>query len=265
MFKAEKTKLQKVLEAVFMEGSLHIYGIEKKTGLSHATVHKIIRKALNAGLLEIAEQKRFRTGLMSKAFKLTKKGYEYLFQKIEFEDQHFQMLEKLAKEDPSMHPAFKYFEIFTSGSPQLRRFYLKFIPHYLVFFDAIFYLLGGISEKHITTIYCLSNKEDEAATVLNQLNFSDAELKQLKNEIVELLKQNELFREDFSDNLMFRKFIYKLLLESIENVEKQIGISKQLDEDFLKEMLNLPSWKGVSIEELKEFLKKMGIKEFSRV
>lgn len=53
---------------------LNTYQIEKRTGLSHATCHKIMQKAYKDNLVKIVKVEKFHTGLETKYYSLTLKG-----------------------------------------------------------------------------------------------------------------------------------------------------------------------------------------------
>ncbi|MEM2146366.1 MAG: hypothetical protein QW279_13465 [Candidatus Jordarchaeaceae archaeon] len=64
----------KIVNELVLSEAVTPYQLEKMTRMPHATLHKKIKEALQAKLIEVVETSKFRTGLQTKKYKLTPYG-----------------------------------------------------------------------------------------------------------------------------------------------------------------------------------------------
>lgn len=209
--------LKKILMVLFVDGPLSIFKLEKKTNMPHATVHKKVKELLKMGLIKIDKQARFRTGLLTKTYKLTDQGYKNVLRYLNYKDlkdEQIQALSRLAKENPNINPAFEWWDVFMSGGELLKQFYLKHLfPHWEDNFPIAIYTL--FSEEGDYDGLCFLHTTDI-------IDIPEEEIEKLKIEIINLLNRNKKFRDFIFENLAWWKRFYLEQAKDLLDVEKKL-------------------------------------------
>ena len=74
------TAEEKIIEVLFVSmRALTPYQIQKRTGVSHSTLHYKLKVFEKSGFLRVAKKEKYRTGLSSAKYELTPKALNFLF------------------------------------------------------------------------------------------------------------------------------------------------------------------------------------------
>lgn len=222
----------KMLHALFaLPEPTHLYQVEKKAGLSHATAHKKMKSLQEKGLVEIVAKERTRTGLESSKYTLTRRGLECciklfgrdlvrwkkigekIIPEITNEDL-VKRLARLAVKAPDIHPALEWWDVFMTRSKLLQCFYLDCFDMWDIFPECVFGLLTELDKEDIIEIAL--HLED--MTYLRSKNIS----KDLVEELLSLIRENEKLKNFLIQKLEYLKHIYRVFLEDLEAIEKKI-------------------------------------------
>jgi len=198
-----------ILKALFLDGESTIYEIEKKWGLSHSTVHKKTHELLKMGLLEVKEEKPFRTGLNLKRFGLTDKGFFEALKNMNFEDKLVaDKLDELAEQNPPPHPLLPLWPFFREIRAQ------NFFKLMLVNFEvALPHLLISLLQQEETPF-----------------PFEQGEFKPIK--ILSEEQQKSLLEKIKKNEDLYQKILTKIEL-NIKNYEVELRNLKKIKELLL--------------------------------
>ena len=212
----------KILKAVFLNEPCNLYKIEKTTGLPHATVHKKVGEAYREGLIKIESEEKFRTGLTSRKYSLTPKGFGVLLRHHDklFTDKDKQKVKKrldeLASRKPNFHPALEWWPIFRKGSNLVQQLFFAFLRGEDVFAATLLNIFSTWHEE---------KKFEHLGDGLHigiSLDFTQEQKKRLAEELSLLIKQEPKLRNFILSNLKWWKEYYKAGLEDITKIENAL-------------------------------------------
>lgn len=224
MPKKQQLPILKILKAVFLNEPCTLYKIEKETGLPHATAHKKIRELCKLRLIKIESEEKFRTGLMSKNYVLTKEGFSCvlswrkrnLFTEKEME-KFKERLDELASRRPNLYPTLEWWPIFRGGSEFLQRIFLDYLWQEDFFSNGILYAFSTWYEEKYERF-----KSDPFHAFIPNPDFMQEDKKRLAEELLSLIRQEPKLRDFVFSQIKFWREYYEAGLDDIAKIENTI-------------------------------------------
>jgi DNA-binding MarR family transcriptional regulator len=216
---AADERVIKILETIFLNEAAKIYEIEKKTGYPHATVTKKVKEALKAGLIEVKSETKFRTGLLSKSYGLTRAGFHVIVKYLPIHEETVKKLDDYAQRYPELHPALGWWQSFKKH-PLLQYVFIRNMGDFEEYFPSAFLgffttwtkeqyeKFGGIFHIHMFF------------EITAQLN--EEGKKELAKQIQMLIKRDKRFRNEIISKIKWWREYYKVALKDIEKIEEQV-------------------------------------------
>jgi ribosome-binding factor A len=227
------SRLLKILKAIYENGPLTVYDVEKKTDLPHATVYKTIKEAYGKNLLTVVSESVFRTGLKSRKYFLTPLGFNLLLDELGnlfFEEDGSLRQMALVKFDelaiqhsPLFHPSFRWWPYFRDGGAQVKRFFFLLLD-------------SSWDEFFPSAVFALFFSEPDGSMIHSDAfpgwKFTNEELDALRSEIITIIKRNQNFGEELDLELKFWELNYQEALKDVTMIRKtlekavQAGVEK---------------------------------------
>jgi hypothetical protein len=216
-----EARLLKILKAIYENGPLTVFDVEKKTNLPHATTYKLIKEAYGKDLLTVVSESVFRTGLKSRKYFLTQWGFYLLLDRLRNlffeEDGSLRQMalvkfDELSIQHPLFHPSFRWWPYFRDGGAQVKRFFFLLLPSW-----------DNYSSSSVFALF--SSKPDEGmihSETFPGWKFTNEELDALRSEIITIIKRNPKFGEDLDFELKDYELDYQEALKDITMIRKTL-------------------------------------------
>jgi len=207
-------RTQKVLKQIFMEGPSTVYDLEKQLEIPHATMTKLVKKIYSSGFLSVVSEETFRTGLKTRKYFLTSKGFDILSRARVFLRENGSLdgttlsrLDDITAQQLSTHPELKWWPAFRDAGPNAT----------LLFFT----ILGQWEDFFANAVFTAFSSVEDAMHTLIPFTFTQVygrDLNRLQQELIVLLKRNpELWKEVEYQLIEYEKS-YAMNLKDIKKI-----------------------------------------------